>query len=98
MRIVSRPAGIVWLGVFSALVVMSSGAAKAQPAGNPLPWGPRAFCTEGGSDFTGHGMPNCTYYTWEQCIATARGNGQHCTANPFYRGESAPVRKHRRPG
>jgi hypothetical protein len=98
MGIVSRRAGMVWLGVLGAFVMMSHDTARAQSAGNPLPWGPRAFCTDGGSDFTGHGMPNCTYYTWDQCIATARGNGQHCLANPFYKGEAAPVRKHRRHG
>jgi hypothetical protein len=48
-------------------------------------WGPRAFCTVGGEE-SGPALPNCYYYTLEQCLASARGNGQSCTANPYSAG------------
>jgi hypothetical protein len=37
------------------------------------------YCTEGG---IGSGFPNCAYRTWQQCLASASGNGRHCTENP----------------
>jgi hypothetical protein len=71
-----------------------------QPSGaqSPLPWGPRAWCTE---SHIGGPFPDCSYYTLEQCRETTSfGTGLHCIANPFYRPEPkqpAPRRKHRRP-
>lgn len=71
----------------AAALALISSLAAALPASAQLqqPWGPRAFCTLGGKN-TGTELPNCYYYTWDQCMATARGNGQSCTANPFYSG------------
>ena len=40
------------------------------------------WCTSGaGQDF---GANNCGFSTFEQCLASARGNGQSCGPNPFY--------------
>jgi hypothetical protein len=85
------------LAAAMALALLSSLAATT-PSRAQGPWGPRAFCTLGGKD-TGTDLPNCYYYTWEQCIATARGNGQSCMANPYYTGAATngvgTTRKHR---
>ena len=86
--------GMAGLGLMM-LVTVGGGIAQAQ---QPLPWGPRAFCTIAEGKDAGGDPANCTYYTWEQCMATARGNGQSCMANPFYHGAAAPpapVRRHR---
>jgi hypothetical protein len=29
------------------------------------------------------GMLDCSYYTFDQCLATTRGLGTHCYENPF---------------
>ena len=47
----------------------------------------KRFCTQGGGDRGGSGMPDCSFNTWEQCIASARGLGRYCTENPFWRGD-----------
>ncbi|MGZ5828861.1 MAG: DUF3551 domain-containing protein [Xanthobacteraceae bacterium] len=40
------------------------------------------WCTSGaGNEF---GAVNCGFSTFEQCLATASGNGQSCGPNPFY--------------
>ena len=40
------------------------------------------WCTSGaGHEF---GAVNCGFSTFEQCLASARGNGQSCGQNPFY--------------
>jgi hypothetical protein len=86
------------LPVALALVLVSSMAATVSSHAAGSLWGPREFCTLGGKD-TGTDLPNCYYYTWEQCIATARGNDQSCMVNPYYTGATTngkgTVRKHR---
>ena len=56
-------------------VGMQSG--NAQEADPNVP-----YCTRGGES----GMLNCSYFTWQQCIETARGLRRYCVSNPFYRG------------
>jgi hypothetical protein len=65
------------LSIMAATVPVPS---RAEPT-----WGPRAFCTVGGEE-SGPALPNCYYYTLEQCLASARGNGQSCTTNPYSAG------------
>ena len=39
------------------------------------------FCAQYG----GHnGGRNCGFWTWGQCMATVRGTGGYCEANPMY--------------
>lgn len=33
----------------------------------------------------GGGVTNCGFVSYEQCMATARGNGAYCEQNPEYR-------------
>jgi uncharacterized protein DUF3551 len=48
------------------------------------------FCTRGGSGEGGSGSPDCSFHTWEQCIASARGLGRFCSENPFWRPNQEP--------
>ncbi len=58
-------------------------------AGTVYPW-----CTSGaGMEF---GAVNCGFNTFEQCLQTARGNGQHCQPNPLYQAPSQSQAKHKR--
>jgi len=44
----------------------------------------RRYCTMGGSD-NSSGEPDCSYNTWEQCVASARGLARYCSENPFWK-------------
>jgi hypothetical protein len=39
---------------------------------------------------------DCTYYTMDQCRASASGRSAMCRINPFYGGASAPRGRHER--
>jgi Protein of unknown function (DUF3551) len=43
------------------------------------------FCTQGGGS-PSNAIPDCSYNTWQQCVASARGLGRYCSENPFWRG------------
>jgi hypothetical protein len=62
-------------------LTLASGVALADPATDrAMPWGPRAWCSEGRS------FPYCYYYTYQQCWADNWGrNNNSCIPNPFYR-------------
>jgi hypothetical protein len=100
MHIVSRRAGLAGLAMLTiagTLLLIAPDAARAQA--NTGAWGPRGFCTYGGG--LGSSAIVCAYDTWDQCMASASGNGQHCIENPYYRPETkapARARKHRREG
>jgi Protein of unknown function (DUF3551) len=71
-------------GIAMALATAASAPAQAAPV---YPW-----CTTGaGHDFGG---VNCGFVTFEQCMQTARGNGQHCAPNPNYQ---APAQSRPKP-
>lgn len=48
----------------------------------------RPFCIRDGA--SGRGMWDCSYHTWQQCVASASGAGGSCWENPNYKG---PKRK-----
>ena len=39
---------------------------------------------------------DCSYFTFEQCMATARGLGNFCSPNPSLQAGSRPIRQQRR--
>ena len=53
------------------------------------------FCamTSGGDTVTG--VPDCSFYTWEQCFASARDTGRWCTTNPWWHGPRQQATTHR---
>ena len=65
---------------------------------------PRQYCYQGDRGTTG-GLLDCSYHTWEQCLAMASGNGGGCSVNPAlgwralersHNRNSAPVRSYRK--
>jgi uncharacterized protein DUF3551 len=60
----------VALGTLAGTAELSGTAARAQPA----PWCANLGGRDGGWD--------CGYYTFDQCMATARGLGGSCAPNP----------------
>lgn len=79
---------------FAALVLGAAAALSNAPAQA----GERAFCIKGQGIGSAHG--DCSFDTYEQCLATASGRYNYCDANPFYQGYVVPAeprrRKHRR--
>jgi hypothetical protein len=45
-----------------------------------------AFCIQGDNVYPG--LSNCTFDTYEQCLATASGRNLTCIANPYFAGPS----------
>jgi hypothetical protein len=72
-----------------AIVVFAASLASSHAA-VVYPW-----CTSGaGMEF---GAVNCGFNTFEQCLQTARGNGQHCQPNPLYQAPTqSKVKPHKR--
>jgi hypothetical protein len=52
------------------------------------------WCVQYGSSFTGINSTDCSFNSFEQCMATARGLGAFCVQNPAY---PSPTPKSRRP-
>jgi hypothetical protein len=74
---------------FGILVVLSAaGVQSASAATAPRPW-----CVRDGS--FGRGSWDCTYHTFQQCLASASGNGGSCEQNPRYRGPEKQPRRSR---
>jgi hypothetical protein len=48
----------------------------------------RRYCTQGGSSQSS-GEPDCSYNTWEQCMASASGLARYCAENPFWKPEGS---------
>lgn len=74
--------------VMIALPAVGSDRVQAQTA-TIYPW-----CTSGASqEFGGR---NCGFVSFEQCMDSARGNGQFCDENPFYQAPRPQPAKTRR--
>ncbi|MCO5131125.1 MAG: DUF3551 domain-containing protein [Xanthobacteraceae bacterium] len=81
--------------ILAALVLGAAAALSSAPAQA----GGRAFCMKGqGIDMV---LGDCSFDTYQQCLATASGRLNYCDANPFYQGRGAlaeprhPRRRHR---
>ena len=70
--------------IVAALVVSGFAMIGAQPA---QAYGVKhAFCIQGGEEYPG--LSNCTFDTYEQCLASASGRNLDCVANPYFAGRS----------
>ena len=76
---------------FAALVLGAAAALSSVPAQA----GERAVCIKGDNIADAHG--DCSFDTYEQCLASASGLRRFCDTNPFYMGYApAPEpRRHR---
>ncbi len=64
------------------------GSAPAHAVGTRYP-----FCIQGDQY---PGLSNCTFETYQQCLATASGRDLNCIANPYYdAGRQMPVDRRR---
>ena len=78
----------------TGLITAAALAAAAQSSSAQVAFFNERFCAGGGDA----SIPDCSFYTWEQCIASARGLGLWCTTNPWWHGDRRPaddVRKKR---
>jgi len=70
--------------IVAALVVSGFALIGAQPA---QAYGVKhAFCIQGDDEYPG--LSNCTFDTYEQCLASASGRNLDCVANPYFAGRS----------
>jgi hypothetical protein len=72
---------------FGLLVAMAAADIQSASAATA----PRPWCVRDGS--FGRGSWDCTYYTFEQCLASASGNNGSCEQNPNYRGPQKQQRR-----
>jgi hypothetical protein len=72
---------IPWL-LSTAALLSVLGAAPA--AAQSYPWCAQYMGGNGG------GVTNCGFVSYEQCMATARGNGAYCEQNSEYRPRALP--------
>ena len=66
---------------FGAAALMGAAPASAQTRDYP-------FCIKGGNYVSSLG--DCSFDTYEQCVATASGRYSFCDRNPYYVGDSRP--------
>ncbi|WFU29135.1 DUF3551 domain-containing protein [Bradyrhizobium brasilense] len=66
----------------SVVAFATLGTAPAYAVGVRYP-----FCIQGDRY---PGLSNCSYPSYEACLATASGIGQKCIANPYYAGDNDP--------
>jgi Protein of unknown function (DUF3551) len=85
MRLVYRIALVIGV-LIGSVALPSRNIANAEPRRIP-PW-----CAYMGGDF---GF-DCSYYTFAQCMETARGLGNYCLPNPRLPAGNRPVRQQRR--
>jgi hypothetical protein len=69
----------VSIGLVAVTVVLALSAIPSQAQSSFFS---RRFCTFGGGDSGGE--PDCSFNTWEQCMASANGLGRYCGENPYY--------------
>jgi hypothetical protein len=71
-----------------AAVLLGSAGAPAEARPQDYPW-----CMEASID-----VRDCSFTSWAQCMATARGIAGNCSINMSYQGPAEPARpKSRRP-
>ncbi|MPZ37410.1 MAG: DUF3551 domain-containing protein [Rhizobiales bacterium] len=68
MRIV-----LIGLAVLTVILPANVELASAQP---------RPWCLQSGRGGPGGGLPDCTYYTLQQCLASRGGGTDGCMQNP----------------
>lgn len=87
-----RQTMLAWSFALGAAAVMTAIGA-VQPAHaqwtSPFPW-----CAQRGATLTQ--FNDCSFYTFQQCLATVTGEGGHCYPNPTYVGPPEEPRRNRK--
>ncbi len=68
---------IALIGLAFLTTVVPAGIEPAEAQSPPKPW-----CLQSGRGGPGGGLPDCTYYTWQQCRASIGGGTDGCFQNP----------------
>jgi hypothetical protein len=68
------------LMAIGALAAISSAPASA----GSIPSGTAPFCIKGCDFGGGAGSGDCSFASYQQCLATAAGRDATCAANPYY--------------
>jgi hypothetical protein len=70
----------------SALIVIGALAAinAAPAAAGSFPAGSSPFCIKGCDFGGGGGIGDCSFSSYQQCLATAHGQTATCAANPYF--------------
>ncbi|MCC6887221.1 MAG: DUF3551 domain-containing protein [Hyphomicrobiales bacterium] len=68
---------LVVVGLAAAGIALTIGAELAAAQRAPRPW-----CLQSGRGGPGGGLPDCNYYTLQQCLAAVGGGGEGCFRNP----------------
>jgi hypothetical protein len=79
----------IFLAFFAAGGLALAALTPAGAVGSRYP-----FCLQGDES---PGLSNCTFTSYEQCLATASGRRLYCVANPFYAGGESGFYRERRP-
>lgn len=81
---------LIFAGLAAAIAILTVNvqSASAQPGGTTRP-----FCIRDG--IGGAGSWDCSYHTWQQCLASVQGAGGSCQANPWYEGPRPRARSQR---
>jgi hypothetical protein len=78
---------VAWIGLMSLVVTLATDVASSLAYDGSF--FNDQYCTTGGSGHGGRGSADCSFRTWEQCVASARGLGRYCTENPFWKSEGS---------
>ncbi len=84
-----RVAAIAALGAVAMLLAADMQPAEAQFSSSRNP-----YCIRDG--IGGRGNWDCSFHTWQQCIASAHGAGGWCTANPNYQPRKSQRRQQKK--
>ena len=73
----------VFIGVVTVAAVLAAG---VQSGTAQESFFNERFCTRSTGGDVGTGPMDCSFWTWQQCIESARGLGRFCLENSFWRG------------
>jgi hypothetical protein len=68
---------IALIGFAALTIVLPASIEMAAAQSSPRPW-----CLQSGRGGPGGGLPDCTYYTLQQCRASMGGGAEGCFQNP----------------
>jgi hypothetical protein len=69
------PIRLALIGSAAGIAVLAAGMSSSDAQFS------RRYCTMGGGSQSS-GEPDCSYNTWEQCVASASGLARYCSENP----------------
>jgi hypothetical protein len=68
---------IALIGLALTTLALPAAIEPAEAQRSPRPW-----CLNTGFDGPSAGVPDCSYHTLEQCMASIGGGGDSCSRNP----------------